>query len=444
MEQQIRFCTSADGTRIAYATYGEGGGTPLLLARDWAFGQEKSWEFPQMRALHEELAAGRVLVTYDLRGVGASQREIKDLTLEAQLADISAVVEHAQLKRFHLYAYNRVSAPYAAQQPERVSSLILSEPSLRGEDSLPLEALRTSIEAIRMNWSLARRAMATVVFPDGPTDLQRRWSDMVRESTSPEVAVMHLKFDATLDISEFLPRIEVPTLVLHFRGEKGTSASAARAVASLIPNARLLSLNLARTVWYNDPPTIASVIRQFMDEVERPSRPAGPVIQGGLVTILFTDITDSTALTQRLGDAKAQQLVRAHNAIVREALAVHDGTETKHTGDGIMASFPTASGALDCAIAVQRAVAERNDPNLQVHIGLNAGEPVVEEQDLFGTSIQLARRICDHAEAGQILVSNVVRELAAGKGFLFADRADVALRGFEEPVRLCEVRWQGS
>jgi class 3 adenylate cyclase len=187
------------------------------------------------------------------------------------------------------------------------------------------------------------------------------------------------------------------------------------------------------------------------------SKPSPPrLTTGDVYTILFTDIASSTALTQRLGDAKAQELVRAHNKIVREALATHGGSEIKHTGDGIMASFPSASGALECAVAIQRAIAVHNqsagpgglDPRpstpdpLSVHIGLNAGEPLAEEQDLFGTAVQLARRICDHAEAGQVLVSNVVRELAAGKGFLFGDIGEVVPKGFEEPVRLYEVRWR--
>ena len=107
-----------------------------------------------------------------------------------------------------------------------------------------------------------------------------------------------------------------------------------------------------------------------------------------------------------------------------------------------MASFSTASAALECAVAIQRAVAERNEPDLQVHVGINAGEPVAEDADLYGTAVQLARRICDEADAGEILVSNVVRELSAGKGFLFADRGAVPLKGFEDPVRLYEVRWQ--
>jgi adenylate cyclase len=158
-------------------------------------------------------------------------------------------------------------------------------------------------------------------------------------------------------------------------------------------------------------------------------------------TILFTDIADSTALTEQLGDAKAQELRRAHDSIVREALKGCGGSETKHTGDGIMASFPSASRAIECAVAVQRAIAEEGDATLRVRIGLNAGEPVAEEADLFGTAVNLARRICDKAEPGQILVSDVVHQLAAGKGFTFADNGEATLKGFEKPVRLHEVSW---
>jgi adenylate cyclase len=107
-----------------------------------------------------------------------------------------------------------------------------------------------------------------------------------------------------------------------------------------------------------------------------------------------------------------------------------------------MASFASASAALECAITVQRGVAERDDANLGVHIGLNAGEPIVDERDLFGTSVDLARRVCDEASGGEILVSDVVRQLAAGKDFLFSDRGVADLKGFDEPVRLFEVAWR--
>jgi adenylate cyclase len=153
----------------------------------------------------------------------------------------------------------------------------------------------------------------------------------------------------------------------------------------------------------------------------------------------------STTLTQRLGDAKAQEVLRTHNTIIRDALRAHSGSETKHTGDGIMAAFPSASRALECAVAIQRALASHNenspDTPVRVRIGLNAGEPIAEDQDLFGTAVQLAARVCAHAHPGQILTSDVVRQLAAGKGFLFSGVGQVTLRGFEEPVLLYEVAW---
>ena len=165
-----------------------------------------------------------------------------------------------------------------------------------------------------------------------------------------------------------------------------------------------------------------------------------------LATILFTDLESSTALRRKLGDGRMQELVRVHNEIVRAALGEHGGREIKHTGDGIMATFAAVSGALDCSIAIQRGVAahvaEHPDSPLAVYIGLNAGEPIAEDDDLFGTSVDLAARLVDHAEPGQIIVSDVVRQLAAGKDFLFSDLGETELRGFEDPVRLWELRWR--
>jgi class 3 adenylate cyclase len=174
-----------------------------------------------------------------------------------------------------------------------------------------------------------------------------------------------------------------------------------------------------------------------------PSFAAAPHGTSSLVTILFTDMEGSTSQTQRLGDAAAQDVLRTHNKVIREALKEHGGSEIKHTGDGVMASFGSAKGALECAVAIQRGLAERDTP-IPVRIGLNAGEPVAEDADLFGSSVQLAARVCAKAEAGQILVSNVVRELAMGKGFLFSDIGDIVLKGFEDPVRLYEVPWRNA
>ncbi len=176
----------------------------------------------------------------------------------------------------------------------------------------------------------------------------------------------------------------------------------------------------------------------------------------------LTDIEGSTALTQRLGDARAREVLREHERITREALKAHGGAEVKTMGDGFMASFASATKALECAVAIQRAFHERGDaPSrggsgtarerpgepIRVRIGLNAGEPIAEDDpdgrgDLFGTAVIMAARIAAQAQGGEILVSDVVRQLVAGKGFLFSDRGESVLRGFEDPVRVYEVRWR--
>jgi class 3 adenylate cyclase len=198
-------------------------------------------------------------------------------------------------------------------------------------------------------------------------------------------------------------------------------------------------------------PALAA-IHEFLGEGEEAAPAAEPPEAGTFRTVLFTDVEGSTALTQRLGDARARELLREHERIVREALKSHGGSEVKTMGDGFMASFSSATKALECAIAMQRAFAEHNEVTeepIRVRIGLNAGEPIAEDDpdgrsDLFGTAVNLAARICAHAEAGQILAPIVVRELTAGKQFLFADLGETALRGFEDPVRLFEVKWRQS
>ena len=160
-------------------------------------------------------------------------------------------------------------------------------------------------------------------------------------------------------------------------------------------------------------------------------------------TILFTDIQGSTALTQRLGDEHAMQVLRTHNEVVRDALRVSGGTEIKHTGDGIMASFSSVARAVHCSIMIQQGIAEHDagDDPLRLKVGLAAGEPITESGDLFGAAVQLAARLCDKAGGGGILVASTVRDLCIGKGFSFSDHKELELRGFDEPVRAYEVEW---
>ena len=164
--------------------------------------------------------------------------------------------------------------------------------------------------------------------------------------------------------------------------------------------------------------------------------------------IFFTDITGSTALTQRIGDAAAMQVVNIHDRVIRHALQVHGGTEVKHTGDGLMASFRSVIDALGCAITVERNFVEQMattvgaEQPVTVRIGIAAGEPVTSDGDLFGAAVQLAARLANRAPPGTICVSSAIRDLAIGKDFTFGRPRQVRLKGFDESIRTYEVGWQ--
>ena len=164
----------------------------------------------------------------------------------------------------------------------------------------------------------------------------------------------------------------------------------------------------------------------------------------GIRTVLFTDVVNSTTLTQSLGDEAALAVLGVHDSIVRNALSESGGREAY--GDGIMASFVSAAAAVRCAIQIQRELDKHAQANpehqLQVRVGAAAGEPVEQNNDLFGSTVQLAARLCTHAQPEQILVSNAIAELCIGKGLLFEDVGEVTLKGFGSPVRAHAVAWK--
>ena len=172
--------------------------------------------------------------------------------------------------------------------------------------------------------------------------------------------------------------------------------------------------------------------------------PGEPYAESAFRAILFTDIVDSTRLTQQLGDRAAMQLLREHDSMVRSALARFGGTEVKHTGDGIMAAFTSASQAVGAAMQIQRTLQEHNEAEqsrFHVRIGVAAGEPVTEQDDLFGAAVQQAARLCTEARPDCIVVSSGVRDLCRGKGIRFSDAGPVAVKGFDEPIGQFEVEW---
>jgi len=448
MEPRIQYAQTADGVSIAFWTLGEGMpyvSMPTLPLTHVGL----EWQWPELRRAYERLSERRMVVRYDGRGSGLSERDVTDFSLDAHVLDLEAVVDHLGLESFALAASGTpgpVAIAYAARHPERVSHLLLWCSYARASDwsrSPQIQAVRALLDK---DWEVYTETVAHVAFGWSAGEEAQRYAAFMRESMTQEAAQAAFAASAEYDVTALLPQLRVPTLVVHRRQVPFPDVGVARHLASRVPGARLVLLEGASLApWLGDPEAWLRAIDEFLGEGEEAAAGAEPGAAAAVHTILFTDMEGSTTLTQRVGDAKAQEAVRTHNRIVRDALKAHSGSEIKHTGDGIMASFTSASRALECAIAIQRAFAQHNETAeepIRVRIGLNAGEPIAEEEDLFGTAVILAARIAAKAEGGEILAANVVRELAAGKGFLFSDRGDVALRGFEEPVRLYEVRWR--
>lgn len=452
-EQHIRFCTAPDGVRIAYATVGDG--PPLVKAANWLSHLEFDWRSPVWRHWLEELSRDHMLVRYDERGCGLSDWNVEDFSWEAWVRDLETVVDALGLERFPLLGISQggsVAIAYTVRHPERVSHLILygtyaRARSLRGPTAEQVEERKALLTLTRHGWGRddpAYRQIFTLGFIPGATSEQMHWfNDLQRQSTSGENAVRFMTTFDQIDVVDLLPRVKTPTLVLHARDEARVPFEEGRLLAAGIQGARFVPLEGRNHILLEQEPAWEIFLREVrtflgVERVDR--RDAGA--QPALATILFTDLESSTRLTQTLGDARAQELIRRHNEIVRRALEAHDGTEIKHTGDGIMASFPSPSRALECAVTIQRGMEAQTEVPIRLRIGLNAGEPIVEEADLFGAAVQLARRICDHAQPGQVLLSDVVRQLAAGKGFRFGSAGEALLKGFDEPVRLFEVLWR--
>ncbi|MEX0682545.1 MAG: adenylate/guanylate cyclase domain-containing protein [Dehalococcoidia bacterium] len=444
---RIRYAQTADGVSVAYIDVGEG--TPIVHMPATPFSHvQLEWGIPRLRQWYERLvAAGHRLVRYDARGTGLSDREVEDYTLEARLLDLDAVVEQIESDRFVLFASGDTgmeAIAWAVAHPERVSHLVLWCAWANRADVSKAPQTKSLRALMEQDWTIYTETAARVLVGWSNEEEARILAAFYRECTSPEVLKLSVPLVYEWDVTALLPQVQCPTLVMQRRDTPSLDPKVAQALAKGIPDARLVLLDGNSPLpFLGDTSAMLGAIGEFLGDAKA-ARMVGSTGDAP-VTIFFTDITDSTKLTQKLGDARAHEILHVHNSIVREALAAHGGREIKHTGDGLMASFRSATQAVECAIAVQQAVAahleQQPDDALRVHIGLNAGEPVAEAGDYFGTAVQLAARICEIAGPGQILVSGVVRDLAAGKGLLFADLGEKVPRGFEDAVRLYEAHW---
>jgi pimeloyl-ACP methyl ester carboxylesterase len=428
--------TTSDGVRIAYCTHGSG--PPLVFVRGWISHLEAFWEKDTTRAFFEALGERFTVVRFDSRGQGLSERVVEHIDLDALTNDLETVVDVLELEDVVLYGQTfggPIAINYAARHPYRISRLILD--GTYAKPLMPYEQARESfLRTLEEMWpdSLSLVAQLTSPGKDAAVDVRSDWAVSAITGT---MAARLYRLGVTVDVSHLLAHLAIPTLVMHRRRSRSVPFRHARDLVAELPNPTFVPLDgTHHNPWEGDAQAALDAIGRFLGvDLPLPSRPVEP---SAPVAILFTDMEASTAMTSRLGDVRAQELVRTHDAVVRAAIGSADGLEVKHTGDGIMASFVSISAAVTAAVEIQRGL-RRVEAPFRVKIGIDVGEPLRDGNDLTGTVVQSARRIVDRAEPGQILVSDVVRRLVAGKEFTFVDRGRVTLRGLPERVRLYAV-----
>lgn len=445
----IQYARTSDGVNIAFWTHGKG---PPLVLMPLLIGShvQIDWSVPARVAAFERLATRAMVIRYDCRGMGMSDREPIDFSPEAGIKDLQAVVDHIGAERFAILSQHvtgTAGLQFAARQPERVSALVHRIVLAAGRRPETLRRIQLISPLMDQDWELYTQILGRLI---------SSWSDseagvlgsIIFSSHSPK------SFRAVSLASQFPPdllaEVAAPVLLLHSIGDE-TEAGVARQMAASLKDCRVLAIprigigSPAEGLGGPYPNEVGlTAALDFISSPEAASVEARA--DAGLRTILWTDLVEHTRMMTRLGDEKGREVLREHERITREALKTHGGSEVKTMGDGFIASFTSVTKAIECAIALQRAMesqAETSDAPMRVRIGLNAGEPVEDEGDLFGTTVILAARIAALADAGEILVPDVIRQLLIGKSFLFEDRGEHPLKGFEEPVRLYEVNWRG-
>ena len=368
MEPRIQYAKTADGVSIAYSTLGEGGPLVWMPSFPWSHIQLE-WQFPSFQRVTERVAQATHLVRYDARGTGSSDRHVSDFSLEAHTLDLEAVVNRLNLERFALLARANsasVGVAYAVRNPERVSRLVLFTPQVGGSDMYRGFPHSQAFRALRgVDFEILTETAARLILGWEAGEDARRFAAFMRECASQEASVATIRAVEAFDVAGLLMEVRTPALVIALSQPWWPPVEAARSIATRIPDARLVVVDWTAGVSrFEDTEAaerMAAAVTEFLGEGEETAAAgtAAPT-PSGLVTILFTDIEGSTAMTQRLGDVKARELLREHERITRECLRAHGGSEVKTTGDGFMASFGSATKALECAVAIQRAFEARN------------------------------------------------------------------------------------
>lgn len=418
---------------IAYQVVGNGP-IDLLYAQGWLGNIEYAWESPDYARFLTRLSQFSRLILFDKRGTGMSDRDVSFPTLEQRTQDIKAVLDAAGSRQAALFGISEggtMTSLFAATYPERVSALILCGCCARNAwaPDYPWgqteESRQRSVASLLKNWGRPFNLADAAPSVAGDARIQEWYGAFLRFSASPSSAERIARLNYEIDIRAILPSIQASTLVLQRAGDRWAKVEEAEFLARQIPHARLRVLPGDDHIpWYGDQEQLTGEVEEFLTGGRRTTATGR-----SLLTVLLTDIVDSTAAVSAMGDERWRNVLDHLDGTVSRRVAAHGGRKIKHTGDGYLLAFTGPTPAIECARVLAR---DADALGLHLRTGIHTGECERRGDDLSGLALHLAARIMATGGRGDILVSRTVKDLAVGSGLNFASIGNFEFKGIPE------------
>jgi class 3 adenylate cyclase len=387
-------------------------------------------------------------VRYDPRGSGLSERDVRDLSIEAMVNDVDAVIQHLDLRdvRMITNAYGfptPLATAIVARRPDRFTHLVLLA-AFESAPAILVEQVTALLQTPGADWRFVSESISRLAQGWDDAETSSIMATLMRQTMDLDGFKRFWAAATTWRAEPFLGAISIPTLVVSYKGHPYFGEDQGRRLVAKISGARLAVVDspTAEGRGAQMLPIVADFLGGSLAPERRPRVP--PEGSPGTAIILFADIADSTALTERLGDDAFRAKARDLDAALRTVIRDHSGTpiEGKLLGDGVLAVFISARQAIEAALACAKAGAEASLP---LHLGLHAGDVIREDNNVYGGAVNIASRISGLSAPGEVLVSETVRSLArTSAGLRFEDRGEQTLKGVGDAVRVWVVRKGGE
>jgi class 3 adenylate cyclase len=434
------YARTSDGVYLGYQVVGDGP-LDLVWQPDWPGNIDMEWEFRLVRGYLEGFSSFSRLIRHDHRGVGLSSRNVAIPNLETRVADLLTVLDAVDANRPSLVGWGSsasVHALLASTRPEQVNAMVWMDAVPRTKQATDYRWGRTSeeldaeLEDLRL-WGTEEysRVFAEELAEVGtsiPDDDARAFAKASRNACTPDVAIELTKMWAETDVRDVLPSIRVPSLFLTQPGLGDREQT--RDAAARVPGAEYVAIEGV--------PFSSEVIDGVTEAVRLFVGATRPVVDLDtvLATVLFTDIVGSTEHMSSLGDRRWKELVERHHSVIRDALGRWQGVEVDTAGDGFYATFDGPARGIRCALEIAERV---RDIGLEVRSGLHTGECRVIDGKIGGVAVSIGARIAATADGSEVRVSQTVKDLVAGSGFVFDHAGEHELKGVPDRWHLYRV-----